>query len=341
MFLNNTGIILTIIFGIITIIGIFVSFLVINRPKLKYYQIDPIKLFSNKVEELSKFRIYYKNKKVNEKIVFLQALIINEGNCDIDLNSIYEPLCIRFKSPYKLLDAYIDDIYKNILLEINNNDILLKWDLLKKKEYFIINIILQCENDEDDKNFSDWNLRNNYTVLTSRIKNIYKIKKESYNKIISNRSRIKIIVNVSIMLLTFIVLIFSSIHVKQIERAMEINNHKIQNIANVALDINYIYLKIVTKYENIMNSILNEEIDINNINNEITNIGIQKNEISDLYQKVNKDENVIDSEYSIEKYILIDSYVLLLIFISIILLLLNIYFIISYIKNKILFKYIE
>jgi len=333
------GFFLTIFFGIITIIGIFISLFVIYRPKLKYYQIDPRKLFSNKVDELSRFKIQYKNKKTDGKLVFLQALIINEGNCDIDSNSIYEPLSIAYNSPYKLLDAFIDDKYKNIFLELDNDKIFIKWDLLKKKEFFIINIILQCENDEDDYNFSEWNLRNKFTNITARIKNIYKIKKESYNKIISNREKVKIIVNTSIMIVFLLALIFSSIHINQIRQAMDKTNYQIQDIANTSLEVNHIYLNMIFRYENIINNILNEGINISGVNDELENIAILRKEALNRYIINNQDENGNENEYVTVEYI--DSRILLLIFITIIIFMFNIYFIISYIKTSIISKYLK
>jgi hypothetical protein len=70
-------------------------------------------------------------------------LINNEGNCDIVLNDIYDPLTITYNEPLEIADAFIDKKTVNVDLKINKNILYLRNDLLKKNEYFIINIIFQ------------------------------------------------------------------------------------------------------------------------------------------------------------------------------------------------------
>lgn len=70
-------------------------------------------------------------------------MINNEGNCDIVLNDIYDPLTITYNEPLEIADAFIDKKTVNVDLKINKNILYLRNDLLKKNEYFIINIIFQ------------------------------------------------------------------------------------------------------------------------------------------------------------------------------------------------------
>ena len=338
MNISYLGILLTLIFGLITVIGIIISMLVINKPKLKYYQVDPKKLFSNKIEELTKIKIFYKNKKIDDKIIFFQALIINEGNCDIDSNSIYEPLRISFKEPFKILDAFIDEKYTNIILESKNDILQLTWDLLKRNEYFIINIILSYEN-EDENLFFERNLRLKHTIITSRIKNIYQIKKESFTKMITNKDRIKTILLMTLIFPILIQMSFSFINLNQINREIDLNNKNVRNISQSLLQVNSNLLEIVRKYNEITTNLIFGEISASELDEELENIKvlmIESNTIS------NRSVNYVDEENNnIIEYQDIDLKIIIVFFIAVIVFIIDIYLIINFLRKRQLSTYLK
>jgi len=197
------SILITIFFGIT---GALITFLLLNKSKLKCYQIYPGKLFTEKVSDIKKLEITYNSQKVEGELVFLQLLINNEGNCDIDFKDIYEPLTITYSEPLEVIDAFINDNKFNIKLKINKNSLELNWDLLKKKEYFILNVVIK--NPEEGKfKINHRDLLFSYTKIQSRIKNINKIKKESYLKLITNRNKFSVIIFVT---MSFIFLLFQT-----------------------------------------------------------------------------------------------------------------------------------
>jgi hypothetical protein len=245
------GLILTIFFGLISVVGIIITIIALNKPKLKYYQIDPSKLFSDKIDELDKIKIQYRSKKIEDKLLFLQVLINNEGNCDIDASAIYEPLNIKYEEPYKLLDAYIEKKEEKINLELvlENNSITINWDLLKKKEYFIINVVLNYQS-EDSIKYSNKNLREKNTTLRYRIKDIDKIHKESYTKLITNKDKLILITLLSFLFINLLSLAYNELELNENYRKQKIlyqqileNGENINKLNGSLLEVNRKYYK--------------------------------------------------------------------------------------------------
>lgn len=113
-------------------ISIYLAFYFNKKPKLKYYQIEPGSIFSKSVNKIPNLKILYNDIEVNDEIILLRILIHNDGRTDIDKIMIHEPLSIQFKEPIELLDVTIEENEK-ISMQIINNGIYFKWDLLKKK----------------------------------------------------------------------------------------------------------------------------------------------------------------------------------------------------------------
>jgi len=170
------------------IIGIAVTIIVgaryFRKPALDYYQIESGSIFSKNINEISNIKILYNDIEVNNDIILLKTLISNTGNTDIDKNIIFKPLCIEFKPPIELLNVTIEK-NNDISMKVEGNKIEISWDLLKQKDFFILKIVLKlCNN---DKVILSNDLLNKYTVISSGITNLNKIKKYRYGDIISNR----------------------------------------------------------------------------------------------------------------------------------------------------------
>ena len=317
------GIIIT---SILAVLGIIITILVVNKPRLKYYQIFPGKLFSEEVNDITKLTIRYDNKRIVGELIFLQVLINNEGNCDIDSRDIYEPLAITYVDPLSIIDAFIDKKTVNVDLEVNKNIIYLKWDLLKKNEYFIINVVLK-NSGKNKPNINYRNLLKEYTTIKSRIKNIGLVKKESYLKIITNKDKLYNIILVSCL---FLVLLYQAFDTLKIN----IETNRIQG------EIHYL-----------LESILENNKRIQELTKKIFYHDESVNEITETYESIDKNEIDIDENsvsttsmplIGFDKIIFNTDRIVLFYFISsLILLLFDIYLIINYLQKRKIAKYIK
>jgi len=179
---------INIILPIITlIIGVVVTIIVGARysmkPSLYYYQIEPGSIFSKNIKEITNLKILYNDNELHNDVILLKVLISNNGNTDIDKSMIMKPLCIEFKHPIELLNVTIEK-NNDISMKVDGNKINFFWDLLKKKDYFILKIVLKiCNN---DNNILSDDLLNKYTYISSGITNLNKVKKYRYGNIFSN-----------------------------------------------------------------------------------------------------------------------------------------------------------
>jgi len=313
--------------GFFGILGVIVVFITLNKPKLKFYQIIPGKAFTEKANDFANLTIKYKRKKIEGELVFLQILINNEGNSDIDSKDIYEPLTIKYKNPFIILDAFVNENKINIEIDNESNAIFLKWDLLKKNEYILVNIVLQIS--ENYNLINNKNLLVKYTEISSRIKNIHKIKKEYYSRIISNKEKISKIFDISILSVLMLLLSFSLMQRERIDEiSSTILGHSI-NMNHFLLDING---RLISTIGN------NNEIDLNSQINEIIELMEQKSDqMSDLNVQI--DMNTNDSmKVSIFH---LRGFALFLFIISIIFFIIDAYIIIQYFKTRNIEKYLK
>ena len=337
MSIQYISIVLTGIFGIS---GILFSIFMLNKPRLKCYQIFPGKLFSENVTDISKLEIRYNTEKIVGDLIFLQILINNEGNCDIDSNSIYEPLKITYKEPLKVLDAFVDSKYVNIDFSFRDNSLYLKWDLLKKNEYFIINIILNyCE--EDKLKINNRNILKNYTEISSRIKNIYQIKKETYTKIITNRDKISFAIILFCLFITTLSLAINTIKLNNIHRERELLYNNINDLSKEVLEINEHLIKANGFFIDLVRILITpqriENLDIESESDKLLGIIVQEMQKA-VEIKSDLDINEYEIPISINDF---DEMVIFYFIFSLLLFLVDIYVIINYLKTRKIANYLK
>lgn len=346
---------------VLAILGIIITILVVNKPRLKYYQIFPGKLFSKEINDISKLTIRYDNKKIEGELIFLQVLINNEGNCDIDSRDIYEPLTIIYNDPLTIIDAFIDKKTINVDLEFNKNIIYLKWDLLKKNEYFIINVILK-HSDKNKLKITNRNLLKIYTtIIKPRIKNIHNVKKESYLKIITNRDKLFFIVLLSCLFMLLLSQTFNTIEINKINRKREILYKRIESNSEIAMEFNKNAMKYnvrVREYLTVQKQSIAKTIDLvdyifsqpNDINmNDVKSKMIEIIRIMNSVDFPERDFDLQESFYPLseidnDKFISIidiDELVLTYFFLSLAIFLFDTYIIINYLRTKKIAKYLK
>ena len=174
---------LTAIGILVTVFSTIVTLLTLSNKKIRYWQVETESIFSNKIKEIKDIKIEYKNEELSDNVVILKTVIENNGKKDIDKSIVYTPMKISFKESIKVLDVELLDSPDGISVSKEENSIICKWDLLKKKEFFVLKILLKIE-DEEIKAIKSDELLQKYTDISYRITDVNKAKKINYNKTI-------------------------------------------------------------------------------------------------------------------------------------------------------------
>jgi hypothetical protein len=85
---------------------------------------------------------------VNRNVFYYKGSILNTGTLDIDKVKIYKPLIISLPQGCKILECKILNVSSNQIDIQNNfeeNKLTLSWDLLKPKEHFTFELIIDSE----------------------------------------------------------------------------------------------------------------------------------------------------------------------------------------------------
>jgi len=177
------GIILTILFGIYTIIKMKKK-----DPKVELFfsKNDSLVLVSQTSNELG-LEINYNGEKITNPIILLDANLKNTGTIDIDRSMILQPLTIVFPQEYNCLKATVLSAPENSSIEIsifNKHKISLSWDLLKKKESLELEIIVE-QVDKIPDEISPLLRFYEKIKLESRITNLRNIKKGDFKSILT------------------------------------------------------------------------------------------------------------------------------------------------------------
>lgn len=102
------------------------------------YIIDPS--LSNRVEGLS---VSYKDKPIENWLLYYQVTITNSGTKDISRNEVVSPLTLAMPDNVKLISCKVFDQSKDLdsVVSVNDNAIVVKWDLFKVGEYLRLDIV--------------------------------------------------------------------------------------------------------------------------------------------------------------------------------------------------------
>lgn len=176
----DLGFILTLLGTFIGIISLILFYRYRAKPRLVYLinsLISPIMIVKN----ISDIQIQYKNKPITENLFLLNITFINAGNVDIDKSGVYKNLSVVLPNNFNWLNIKIINKSKKMELGITNDNNILSfnWDLLKPKEFFTIESLIEY-NGED---VSMARIKLNRFTFDYRIKDINTI--EAFDK---NRS---------------------------------------------------------------------------------------------------------------------------------------------------------
>lgn len=179
----------TIISAIGSVIGFvgIIQFISERRnKKIRYWQVETESIFSNKTKEIKGLKIEYYNEELSNNVIILKTVIENNGKKDIDKSLVYAPMKISFKDSIIILDAELLVSPDGVSISKEKNSIICNWNLLKRKEFIILKMLLKIEDDAIKEITSD-ELLTNYTEISYRITDVNTIKKINYKKTISEK----------------------------------------------------------------------------------------------------------------------------------------------------------
>jgi|GEM_PF-3200945 len=141
------GIIFTLLFGLYAIWAYKKNK---KNVSLEFRNRECYSLFRDDVNRLN-IQISYNNRPLSNTLILLKAKLLNNGKIDIDKNRIYKPLRIKTTSDFKWLESTITskpDGSKTKVELINEGEVQIEWDLLKKGEFIEIEAVAEIVNNE-------------------------------------------------------------------------------------------------------------------------------------------------------------------------------------------------
>lgn len=128
--------------------------------------IDPS--ISNRIKGLS---ISYKDKPIENWLLYYQVTITNSGTKDISKNEVIAPLTLAMPDNVKLISCNVYDQARNLASEIyvKDNAIIVKWDLFKVGEYIRLDIVADYDSSLGEYRHDKHSLLSKITYNKSRI----------------------------------------------------------------------------------------------------------------------------------------------------------------------------
>ena len=130
------------------------------------YIIDPS--LANRIEGLS---ISYKDKPIENWLLYYQVTITNSGTKDISMNEVIAPLTLAMPDNVKLISCNVFDQAKNLTSDVSvkDNAIIVKWDLFKVGEYVRLDIVADYDSSLGEYKHGKHSLLSKITYNKSRI----------------------------------------------------------------------------------------------------------------------------------------------------------------------------
>ncbi len=154
-FLAVFGTVVSVYLGIL---GIRYTLKYINRTQLIFTTNSCISLFKAVVKNLDEIEIKFKGKKIDENLIIFKGTIFNTGNTDIDQSIVHQPVTLTLPSNYHWIQSSILDKSEglNVEYKIVGADLIFEWDLLKEKEYFTFDSLIEYKAEKnEDKNLEE------------------------------------------------------------------------------------------------------------------------------------------------------------------------------------------
>jgi len=174
----DTSLLLTIIGLIATLVFGFLSIDLFKRKKypgrITLVQHSIISLFNNISKNFEEISIQYKNEPIKENVVYLKATFINDGDIDIDNNSIEKPITIELKEGLKWIKSKVTEVSSglscNSLINDSGTALEFNFKLFRRKEFIQFEALIEI----GDPKYKASDVYDNLTI-NHRIANTHKI----------------------------------------------------------------------------------------------------------------------------------------------------------------------
>lgn len=169
----DISLILTIVFGILGLFGIFFGWKAWHRPKISLIAKSSTVL-ANLTNSSFEISVKYQEKEVSNNLILISAYLINNGNVDIDIRDVEQPVTIILPGESKWLSFQVRNNKNGMKIAetIWGNTLELKVGLWKKGEGFNFDALIAFDHEqvlkEKKKLFESFN-------ITSRISGVDKI----------------------------------------------------------------------------------------------------------------------------------------------------------------------
>ncbi|QJW89400.1 hypothetical protein HNV11_08385 [Spirosoma taeanense] len=143
------GIVLTVVFGIPSVIGLLQSL----PSRLTLLMDERLNLYSNVSKNIQGLDITFKGNKINKDFYLIKASFFYQGRKDVLKEQINQPLSLELPEGSIIHDFNILSKEQNldITVEVRGNQLLFDFDLLKNSDYIYFQIFAEIGDFIEDK----------------------------------------------------------------------------------------------------------------------------------------------------------------------------------------------
>lgn len=144
------GILFTVI---LSLVGYILTIKSKQKTRLEFKKRECYSVFNSVVEKL-KIDIHYQDKKITNPLILFKGEISNTGSTDIDKQLIRKPIKLITNENYEWLEVYLlngESETNAVVKKINQKEIAIEWDLLKKGEKVEFEALIEVKDNKDPK----------------------------------------------------------------------------------------------------------------------------------------------------------------------------------------------
>ena len=179
LLLTIIGTIATVVFGVL---GIYLVFIRIDRPRIDIVDESTINLYDSIVKNITDVKVTFKEEAVIENLLLYRFFIVNPGRTDITKGMIEQPLTLELKSGnfWKSARQIASSDNLSFTIEINDENMVVRNKLFRPNEFFYIEAIIEGSEANTNK----------LVVVKHRIENLQSVRQfkieelRSYDKIL-------------------------------------------------------------------------------------------------------------------------------------------------------------
>lgn len=151
----DISLILTIVFGVAGLYGVFLGWKAIFKPKIQMVSED-VTIIANIGKISNDLKVKYKEQEVDKDLRLISAYLINVGNVDISVEDVEQAVTINLPSNSKWLSFQVEKNNHNMIIdgEFLDGKLVIATGLWKRNEGFKFDALVTTSNSDilEDKN---------------------------------------------------------------------------------------------------------------------------------------------------------------------------------------------